>query len=215
MGLSLDDAARRSGVRPEFIGALERHDLNALPTIGYGLGYVRAYARVLGLDTQQAVEDFKRDSSVPRDLDRPDQPHFVPRTRRRLPRGLAPGLGVVAAVVMLGTWYGLQLDTVAAPNPDVVRFDPEATEPAAPVPDTVLTLRTSAPSWVRITDPRGRRVVNRVFITGESWQMDVGRAYTLDVRDSGAVEILVGETSLGPLGTPGEPMDGVNLSAIR
>ncbi|MGB3456631.1 MAG: helix-turn-helix transcriptional regulator, partial [Litorimonas sp.] len=52
MGLSLEDAARRSGVRPEFISALERHDLAALPTVGYGLGYVRAYARVLGLDTE-------------------------------------------------------------------------------------------------------------------------------------------------------------------
>lgn len=216
MGLSLEEASERSGVRPEFISALERHDLTALPTIGYGLGYVRAYARVLGLDTQQAVADFKRDSAVPFDLNRPDQPHFVPSRRMRLPRGSVPALGVVAAVVMLGAWYGVQLDTVAAPAPDaVMRFDPEATEAAAPVPDTVLTLRTTAPSWISIRDPRGDRVINRVFVTGESWQMEVGRAYRLDVRDSGAVEIRVGETSLGPLGTPGTPMEDVDLSQIR
>ncbi len=215
MNLSLEEASGRSGVRSEFLLALEQHDLDALPTVGYGLGYVRAYARVLGLDTDQAVADFKRDSAVPFDLDRPDQPHFVPKTRVRLPRGSIPALGVVVAVVMLGTWYGVQLETAAAPSTDTVGSDPSNVASAAPLPDTVLTVRATAPSWVSIQDPRGRRIVNRVFVTGESWQMDRGQPYVLDVRDSGAVELLIGERSLGPLGTPGTPMNDIDLSAIR
>ncbi|MEL6686317.1 MAG: RodZ domain-containing protein [Pseudomonadota bacterium] len=215
LNMSIADAARACGVRQEFLCALERHDLAALPTIGYGLGYVRAYARVLGLDTEQAVADFKRDSEIPHDLNRPDSPHFVPKRRVRLPKGSIPALGAVAAVVMLGTWYGVQLDTVASPDPAVVSFDPEAVEDSAPTPDTVLTLRTTAPSWVSIRDGRGRRIVNRVFITGESWQMDVGSFYTVDVRDAGAVELLIGETSLGALGPQGEPITDLDLSSVR
>lgn len=215
MGLSLDEAAKRSGVRREFLSALERHDLGALPTVGYGLGYVRAYARVLGLDTVQAVADFKRDSEVPHDLNRPHSPHFVPKRRLRLPRGTIPALGVVSAVVMLGTWYGVQLETVASPDPAVVTFNPDAVEESLPTPDTVLTLRTTAPSWISIRDDRDRRIVNRVFITGESWQMDVGSDYIVDVRDAGAVELLIGDRSRGPLGPQGEPITDLDLSVIR
>lgn len=215
LGWSLEDASKKCGVGRDFLGALERHDLCALPTIGYGLGYVRAYARVLGLDTTQSVKDFKRDSAVPFDLDRRDQPHFVPKRKVRLPSGTVPALSVVAAVVMLGTWYGVQLDTVASPGPAVVAFDPDHIEAAAPTPDNILTVRTTSPSWISIRDARGRLTVNRVFVTGETWQAEVGQAYTLDVRDAGAVEFYVGEISRGALGTKGVPLKGVDLSIIR
>ncbi|MGB6231308.1 MAG: helix-turn-helix domain-containing protein, partial [Litorimonas sp.] len=106
LGWTMEDAAKRSGVRAEYLLALENHDLEALPTVGYGLGYVRAYARALGLDAQASVADFKRDSEMPRNLGRPSKPHFVPKRRVRLPRGSVPALGALAAMVMLGTWYG-------------------------------------------------------------------------------------------------------------
>lgn len=216
LGWSLEEASRRCSVRSDYLRALETHDLDALPTVGYGLGYVRAYARALGLDAAQSVADFKRDSEVPRDLNRPSLPHFVPTRRIRLPRGSVPALGVLGAVVMLGMWYGVQLDTVAAPTPAAIEaIDPGAVEPSAPTPDTVLTLRTTAPSWVSIRDGRGRLVVNRVFVTGETWQAEVGQSFLLDVRDSGAVELLIGETSRGTLGEPGEPLRGLDLATVR
>ncbi|GLQ21078.1 hypothetical protein GCM10007854_20330 [Algimonas porphyrae] len=203
-------------MRADYLAALERHNLDALPTVGYGLGYVRAYARALGLDEAASVADFKRDSAVPKNLFRRDTPHFVPTRQLRLPRGSVPALGVIAAVVMLGAWYGVQLDTVAAPSPVMTApFDPDATQDAQPVPDTILTLRTTAPSWVTIRDPRGRLVANRVFVTGESWQMEVGRDYRVDVRDGGAVEILIGERTLGPVGEAGVPRRDLALGTLR
>lgn len=215
LGWSLDDAAKRCGVGRDFLSALERHDLSSLPTIGYGLGYVRAYARALGLNADQAVTDFKHDSAVPADLARRDQPHFVPKRRVRLPRGTVPALGVVAAVVLLGTWYGVQLETVASPGPAVLAFDPDQIEAAAPTPDNILTVRTTSPSWISIRDATGRLSVNRVFVTGETWQAEVGQGFTLDVRDAGAVELYIGETNRGPLGAAGTPLKGVDLSVIR
>jgi hypothetical protein len=146
---------------------------------------------------------------------RRNTPYFVPKRKINLPRGTVPALSVVAAVVMLGTWYGVQLDTVAAPNPAVMAFDPDQVEDAAPTPDNILTLRTSAPSWISIRDERGRLTVNRVFVTGETWQAEVGQDYTLEVRDGGAVELYIGETPRGPLGAQGVPLRDVDLSIIR
>lgn len=215
LGWTLEEASTRCGVGRDFLGALERHDLSALPTIGYGLGYVRAYARALGLNTEQCVADFKHDSADAYEFDRPDQPHFVPKRRVRLPSGTVPALGVVAAAVMLGTWYGVQLDTVAAPGVAVAAYDPDLVEAAAPTPDNILTLRTTSPSWISIRDARGRLTVNRVFVTGETWQAEVGQSFTLDVRDAGAVELYIGEAARGALGDKGVPLKGVNLSLIR
>lgn len=215
LGWSLDDASTRCGVSRDFLVALERNALTDLPTIGYGMGYVRAYARVLGLNTEQSVADFKRDSAAVFDLNRRDQPHFVPKRRVRLPRGTVPALSVVAAVVMLGTWYGVQLETVATPGPAAVTLDPDQIEAAAPTPDNILTVRTISPSWISIRDPRGRLSVNRVFVTGETWQVEVGQSYTIDVRDAGAVELYIGDTRRGTLGEPGVPLKDLDLSIIR
>lgn len=215
LGWSLDEASTRCGVGRDFLGALERHDLCALPTIGYGLGYVRAYARVLGLNAEDAVADFKLGSAEAYNLDRRDQPHFVPKRRVRLPRGTIPALSVVAAVVMLGTWYGVQLDTIASPGPVLISFDPDQIEAAAPTPDNILTVRTTSPSWISIRDARGRLTVNRVFVTGETWQAEVGQSFTLEVRDAGAVELYVGESNRGVLGEQGVPLKNVDLSIIR
>jgi cytoskeletal protein RodZ len=215
LGWSLEEASTRSGVGRDFLAALEGNELTRLPTIGYGMGYVRAYARVLGLNTEQSVADFKRDSATVFDLNRRDQPHFVPKRRVRLPRGTVPALSVVAAVVMLGTWYGLQLETVATPGPVTVAFDPDKIVAAAPTPDNILTVRTTSPSWISIRDARGRLTVNRVFVTGETWQAEVGQSYTIDVRDAGAVELYVGDTRRGSLGAQGVPLKNVDLSIIR
>jgi cytoskeleton protein RodZ len=215
LGWSLEEASKRSSVGRDFLSALERNELSSLPTIGYGLGYVRAYARVLGLNTEQSVADFKRDSAAMFNLTRRNSPHFVPKRRVRLPRGTVPALSVVAAVVMLGTWYGVQLETVATPGPATVSFDPDHIEAAAPTPDNILTVRTTSPSWISIRDARGRLTVNRVFVTGETWQAEVGQSYTIDVRDAGAVELYVGEASRGALGEQGMPLKDLDLSVIR
>jgi hypothetical protein len=54
-----------------------------------------------------------------------------------------------------------------------------------------------------------------VFVTGETWQSEVGQSFTLDVRDAGAVELYVGEAARGTLGDKGVPLKDVDLSLIR
>ena len=215
-GWTLDSAEEASGVKAAHLVAIERGRPDMLPASGYALGYVRAYARALGLDADALVADYKRELQG-RPLARASQgPRIFDAGSRRLPRGMIPALAVVGAVVMLGAWYGVQLDTAAAPDPGAVtQIEPGGTESQAPIPDSVVTLRTTAPSWIRIRDEQGRLVVNRVFVTDEQWQAARGEAFTVSVRDGGAVELLVGERSLGPLGRRGEPVENYVLGAVQ
>jgi cytoskeleton protein RodZ len=61
-GLSLDRLALATRVKPQYLAAIEAMRLEDLPSRPFTVGYVRAYAAVLGVDPDQAVARFKRDA---------------------------------------------------------------------------------------------------------------------------------------------------------
>ncbi|HYE42590.1 MAG TPA: helix-turn-helix domain-containing protein [Caulobacteraceae bacterium] len=58
---TLDQLADVTRVRTDYLKALEDQNWGALPSRPFTLGYVRAYARALGLDEEIAAERFKRE----------------------------------------------------------------------------------------------------------------------------------------------------------
>ena len=57
-GITLDEIARSTKIGKRHLEALEREDFDALPGGIFNKGFVRAYARFLGLDEDQAVADY-------------------------------------------------------------------------------------------------------------------------------------------------------------
>jgi hypothetical protein len=55
LGLRIDDITRITRVRGPYIAAIEAFDLAALPSRPFVIGFVRAYARALGLDGETVV----------------------------------------------------------------------------------------------------------------------------------------------------------------
>ncbi|MGH7023616.1 MAG: helix-turn-helix domain-containing protein [Caulobacteraceae bacterium] len=62
LDLSVDDIAQATHVRASHLAALEASDLDALPARPFAIGYIKAYARALGLDQEAVVARFKRES---------------------------------------------------------------------------------------------------------------------------------------------------------
>ncbi len=58
-GRTLEQLADLTRVRQEYLRAIEQNAWTSLPSRPFTLGYVRAYARVLGLDEQAAGDRFK------------------------------------------------------------------------------------------------------------------------------------------------------------
>ena len=206
--------AAKLRIQESYIHAIEKLDVSALPAIGYALGYVRAYAGYVGLDGAQAVARYKDDSAVPEDLGRRNMPHFVPKTKIRLPRGLISALTVLSCAGVLAIWYGSSAPSEAAPQALSEMLDEGAYTSAPALPDdpNVLTLKAVAPSWVQVTDATGRAVISRIMITGETWSTDKERL-TLSVRDGAAIELYKGNERLGPFGEKGVAFAGKPLSA--
>ena len=58
LGLGMDDIAQATRVRVGYIAALEASDSDALPSRPYAIGYLRAYARALGIEPDAVVARF-------------------------------------------------------------------------------------------------------------------------------------------------------------
>ena len=214
MDLSIADVAALTNMREEHILAIEAMDASRLPSIGYALGFVRTYAAALGLDPTGWVADYKREANAPENLRLRDAPHFVWQRRIRLPRGFFAAVSVIGFATMMGLWYGLQTDVTANESTSVVLpSGGDTIEVSAPaLAEGLLTLRTTAPSWVRVTSAEGTPLVSRIFVTGETWQGTASGQYRISVRDAGAVELYDGTRLIGPLGGRGEALEDILLT---
>lgn len=212
-GLSVSDMSDITNIRAAYISAIEQNDQEALPAIGYTLGYVRTYAKALGMDAGMAVKHFKADVALSQ-VPLRDAPHVVFRRQWRLPSGFISALTVVSATAAIGLWYGSQSTAVATPEP-LIDIAPQYTalEPAMPdMQAGLFTLRATSPSWIQIRDAQGLVEISRIFVTGETWQGATQAGYSVSVRDAGAVELYNGVELVGTLGKAGEPLQGLQLS---
>ncbi len=62
LGKSLLDVQRDLRIRADYLAAIEDADASAFPFAGFAAGYVRAYARYLGLDEDDVYRRFREES---------------------------------------------------------------------------------------------------------------------------------------------------------
>ena len=148
-GLELIDIARETRVPLRHLKALEddRHD--DLPALPYAIGFVKSFARTVGLDPETVAAQFRGETSKAPHVPAPLS--LEPLDERRLPsRGLVfASVGIVVAVIAgLSAWGSGMFDaappapvtTAAAVAEAPVATDaateaaPVATDAAAPVP---------------------------------------------------------------------------------
>jgi cytoskeletal protein RodZ len=60
-GLTLEQVSKATKIREEFLSAIERGDFKALPSSTYAHGFVRNYAKFLGLPTEKSLAIFRRE----------------------------------------------------------------------------------------------------------------------------------------------------------
>ena len=60
-GLTIEDVAKATKIRPEFLSAIEKGDYKKLPSSAYIQGFVRNYTEYLGLPIKETIAVFKRE----------------------------------------------------------------------------------------------------------------------------------------------------------
>src|SRR5215471_1719904 len=98
-GDEIAQVSRALKIRKDHLEALEADRLEDLPGKTYAIGFVRSYARYLGLDAAQYVERFKREISGHAD-EQVREPAPIHLDDRRLSHGWRLIAGAVA--ILLG-----------------------------------------------------------------------------------------------------------------
>ncbi len=215
MGQSLSQVSKTLHISENYLRAIEELDKEALPSLGYVLGFMRSYAKYLGFDVSAAVERYKVESEIPRDLGMRAAPHFVARREIRLPRGSVAAFMTLAACAVLAGWYGMNSQAeAAAPAAAQVSSDIDLGL-AMPVPTkgdpSIVSLRASAATWVRISDDKGNVITSRIFVPGELFEARIEDNYSFSARDGGALELYRAGELIGPVAVKGEAIQGVSL----
>lgn len=173
LGISLAEVSETLRIRRVYIQALEEGRARDLPAPAYAIGFVRTYAKALGLDDDDMVRRFREGtgSAVPR---KPDLVFPEPVPERGVPAGalvLTGAVVVIAAYIGWWNWSGSGervVDAVPPPPPRLqdlatVREPPpaEAPAPPAPLPPTqaaaapapALPVRPGAPGAAPVAPP--------------------------------------------------------------
>lgn len=75
-GLNLEEVSRATKIREDFLRAIEKGDFRALPSSTYAYGFVRNYAKFLGLPVERSLAIYRREFDEKKNIE-------------VLPRGLA------------------------------------------------------------------------------------------------------------------------------
>jgi cytoskeleton protein RodZ len=150
VGWSLPDVAAGLHIRLGYLEALEEGRIAALPGNAYALGFLRTYAKALGLDPNEITRRFKAEAATVTEKTELAFPMPVPE--RGVPAGAVVLLGVVLAVGAYVGWYRLsgegklpaetstQIPTRLAPLAE------QAVPPSAPPPATTAAAPTPVPT---------------------------------------------------------------------
>lgn len=160
-GITLDEIAESTKISRRHLESLENEDFDSLPGGIFNKGFVRAYARFLGIDEDQAVADYSANANEapPPEDQFPLEIHEEP-VRKRTPQRSNVGLiGGIAATVVLVAGYAFwarkghsqeNASSVSAAGPatTVTNSPAPATEPvpvAATQPPPAATVQQSVP----------------------------------------------------------------------
>ncbi|HET7084410.1 MAG TPA: RodZ domain-containing protein [Rhizomicrobium sp.] len=145
-GDEIAQVSRALKIRKDHLEALENDRLEDLPGKTYAIGFVRSYARHLGLDAAEYVERFKRDISGRSD-DQSREPAAIHLDDRRLSYGWRLIAGVVVILLAWGGWRllspGGEATQPVPPAPVLNAPKPASPPPPKPV---VAPPQTAVPS---------------------------------------------------------------------
>lgn len=223
-GLSLAEIAGRTRVPQRHLEAIEAGSYGALPSPTYATGFVKAYARAVGVDEVALGRQLRGElANQPRAAEY--QPYAAPDPARVPSRGLAiVSLGVfLAFAVLAGLWYSGMLGRDSAPVTAVAATDPAApagaptATPVAvqPVPPSggQVSLQVVDRAWVRVHD--GDRTLYIGEMTpGERFDVPADAQNPLiDVGRPEQLRISLNGSALPPLPESGRAVKNLRISA--
>ncbi len=227
-GMSLEEAALATRVKLHYLQALEDMNTRELPERAYAVGFLKAYAGVLGLDASLLAARYKAETEAPMDVQSDE--FEVMRKSFRFPRGAKIALALIAVAVVFAGWRGFKTPDApeAAPQPADWAPDVYAPPPTAPfvlsaptiAPDQPVTapgstqgeklvFRATASVTLTIKDSRGKTLTSRTLKAGDLYAVPQKKGLVATVSKPDVVEAIVDGQPMGKLSAATVQLDGL------
>ncbi|NNC73501.1 MAG: DUF4115 domain-containing protein [Sphingomonadaceae bacterium] len=224
--IALADIAKSTRIPLRQLENIEKSDYEALPAPTYSTGFVKAYAREIGLDQNEIAARFREEISF-RTANEAAGDYFEPTDPARVPpRSLALIAAAIAIILAIGygVWrsgmFGEGADDrqrLAAGADDRVVEQGSASSSgasAAPAPATgAVVLEATEAVWFRVYDlESGDRIYEAELQPGERYQVP-SSAQNPAIRTgrADAIRVTVGGQRVAPLGPPETIISDVSL----
>ncbi|HWI84848.1 MAG TPA: helix-turn-helix domain-containing protein [Sphingomonas sp.] len=222
-GMSLEEIALATRIPLRHLRTIERCEYEGLPAPTYSAGFVKIWARLVGLDGQALADEFRAEMGGVAVPNAPALPYEPADPRRTPPLGLALLALALAIVLTLGYlyWRGateqpIPIDTIAAdqapepaaPRPTVLGA-PSATPPAQPAGPVVIGATQDV--WIKVSD-QGKTLFMNVLHPGEHFEVPADAvAPLMTTGRPGNTTITVGQNQIPPVGDPDRIAKDVSL----
>ncbi len=217
-GFTLEQVSRETRVHISHLRAIEEMTPGLLGAPVYAKGYIKSYARFLGMDEQTTLDRYLSEcAAILKDPEKVEIAQPASSKARKLPVAV-PVLGILV-VALIGGGAMLMLnggDKSTSAITDSSSATPGAgatAEPAAPQLRIVALKR----SMLEVRSAKGDKYVHRNYNPGEFFVVRVGAGFTVSAEDGAAFEWRLGEQSLGLLQPEGGPVysQNVDMAAQR
>src|SRR6266404_5257791 len=145
-GLTLDEAARMTKIRPARLAEIEAEDFSQFPSLAYAKGFLLIYGKFLDVDVTPFLEAFEGSEHVTVDgysylQDNPaPKPAHTPTVRRTASSRVSATPLVVGIIVLIVGFFLMKLIL------NIQRIAPRRTEPAVQAPASTPAPVIPAPS---------------------------------------------------------------------
>jgi cytoskeleton protein RodZ len=228
LGLSLRDVADRTRIRLAILEAIENHDVDRLPPPIFTRGFVKAYAREVGLDPHAAAalyaapgdspDDPGGHASQARGASADDRPGTYSLSERERSTLVTAALIVVAGVlfVLTDAWKpspagNAAVNLVATAEDAALPHTPVATtgerrrnaSAAGRTPNMRIDLAPQAACWIEATAD-GERVIYKLLNAGDRYAIEGYDDLILKVGDPSALVYSINGAKGRQLGSTGK-----------
>jgi transcriptional regulator with XRE-family HTH domain len=220
-GLALSDVADQIRIRSVYLASIEEENWSTIGAPVYVRGFLRTYARFVGIDPEEAVAAFNRTqptSGTGQSIATRADGSEEEEGRRRGPLLIWVAATVAVLLIAFVVYNELTLrrpavtasavseapSAAASAAPSAAAATPTPL-PAGPGGPRSLALVLSAPSWLRVTVD-GSVSMEGTFPAGTSKTFH-GKNAMVRIGNAGGVEIYIDGKNVGKLGKSGDVVD--------
>lgn len=214
LGTSVEEAAWRTRIRPEYLRALEEERFDACGHVANARSHLHSYARFLGLDATAIVREYveRFEQAEPSPIEKLNE---QVKESKRPPKPNWLIAAVVAGVLLIGASLvgivhgpgprtagehdalpSLPASAAASASPSIPAVA------AAPVKGVTLVVVASGRSWIQIVGD-GAPIFAGTITAGTSKTFQATEEIDVTVGNAGAVRLILNGKDLGAPGSPG------------